>query len=156
MSAAFTRRRVERLAPRIQRIADELLDGFAGTDGIDLIAEYAYPLPIAGARHLCLHAAVMPPGARAQAHLHRNHESAVFIVEGDGEMWSGDDLAQHDVVSAGDFIYIPAGVPHLPANRSTTHPLTIVVTRTDPNEQENVVLLPELDSVADAASAGRP
>jgi uncharacterized RmlC-like cupin family protein len=41
-------------------------------------------------------------------------------------------------------VYIPAGVPHLPANLST-EPVTAVIARTDTNEQESVVLLPELD-----------
>jgi cytochrome P450 len=47
VSAAFTRRRVEQLAPRIQEITDSLLDGMAGTDGTDLITAFAYPLPMA-------------------------------------------------------------------------------------------------------------
>jgi len=52
LSAAFTRRRSEQLAPRIQELTDDLLDGldrrFAANDGpVDLIAEFAYPLPIA-------------------------------------------------------------------------------------------------------------
>jgi uncharacterized RmlC-like cupin family protein len=63
-------------------------------------------------------------------------------------MWWGEGLAHHARVDAGDFVYIPAGVPHLPANRSATVPMTAVVARTDPNEQESVVLLPELDALA--------
>jgi uncharacterized RmlC-like cupin family protein len=102
----------------------------------------------AGSRQLCLHTLVIPPGGRAKAHLHENHESAIYVVEGEGEMWSGENLAQHDLVSAGDFIYIPAGVPHLPGNPGSA-PVTVVVARTDPNEQESVVLLPELDGVPD-------
>jgi cytochrome P450 len=48
VNAAFTRRRVDGLAPRIQQIADELLDRLAehGSGPVDLVAEYAYPLPI--------------------------------------------------------------------------------------------------------------
>ena len=44
--------------------------------------------------------------------------------------------------------YIPAGVPHLPTNLSDK-PASAVITRTDPNEQESVVLLPELDALVD-------
>jgi cytochrome P450 len=46
--AAFTRRRVEAMAPRIQQITDELLDGLAahGAEPADLVTEFAYPLPI--------------------------------------------------------------------------------------------------------------
>jgi cytochrome P450 len=46
VSAAFTRRRIEGLAPRIQRIADELLDEVAAADRFDLIPAYAAPLPL--------------------------------------------------------------------------------------------------------------
>ena len=103
----------------------------------------------AGARHLCLHTVVIPPRGRGAAHLHEGHESAIYVVSGHSEVWSGEGLAQLDVVSAGDFVYIPAGVPHLPMNTSDTEPLVAVVARTDSNEQESVVLLPELDSVLD-------
>ena len=97
-----------------------------------------------GAQHLCLHVLVLPPGARAVAHLHESHESAIYLVEGEADVWWGDDLAEHGVMRAGDFMYIPAGVPHLPANRSATQEARAVIARTDPNEQESVVLLPHL------------
>ncbi|MDX3101064.1 cytochrome P450 family protein [Nonomuraea angiospora] len=44
VSRAFTARRIERLRPRIQQIADELLDGLP--EQFDLIERFAYPLPI--------------------------------------------------------------------------------------------------------------
>ena len=44
--------------------------------------------------------------------------------------------------------YIPAGVPHLPANLSDK-PATAIIARTDPHEQESVVLLPELEKLVD-------
>ena len=50
VNAAFSRRAVERLEPRIRQLADNLLDelGRAGQDEIvDLHARYAYPLPMA-------------------------------------------------------------------------------------------------------------
>ena len=69
------------------------------------------------------------------------------MISGRAEMWWGDQLSQHEQLAAGDFVYIPAGVPHLPANPSPTEPAMAVVARTDPNEQESVVLLPELDGL---------
>src|SRR3954464_7494568 len=42
VSKAFTARRIEQLRPRIQEIADRLLDGFGDRDEVDLIAEYAF------------------------------------------------------------------------------------------------------------------
>ncbi|GAA2382053.1 cytochrome P450 hydroxylase [Catellatospora methionotrophica] len=46
VSSVFTARRIAELRPDVQRISDELLDGFAGRDEVDLIGEYAFPLPL--------------------------------------------------------------------------------------------------------------
>ena len=46
VNRAFTPRMVAQLEPRIQRIADELLDAVAGTGRIDVIDDLAYPLPV--------------------------------------------------------------------------------------------------------------
>lgn len=102
----------------------------------------------AGSKGLCMHLLHIPPGGRAKAHLHENHESTIYVLSGEAEMWWGDGLKEHMLCGPGDFIYIPAGVPHLPANRSDTEPCVAVIARTDPNEQESVVLLPDLDALA--------
>ena len=64
----------------------------------------------AGSRGPCLHTSVIPPHGRGKAHLHEDHDSATYVIEGAGEMWWGEGLAHHEVVEAGDFVYIPAGV----------------------------------------------
>jgi cytochrome P450 len=46
VSKAFTPRMIEQLRPRIQQIADELLDAVQDQGEMDLIAAFAYPLPI--------------------------------------------------------------------------------------------------------------
>src|SRR4051812_42943924 len=92
----------------------------------------------AGAGALCLPRLTMPPGARARAHLHEDHESAISLISGRVEFWFGAALAHHAVVEAGDFVHIPAGVPHLPVNTGTVT-AEAVIARTDPNEQESVV-----------------
>ncbi|SRR6266498_558865 len=97
----------------------------------------------AGSRALCLHVVTIPPGARDRPHVHESHESAIYVVSGQAEGWYGEGLNKHVTVEAGDFVYIPPGVPHQPANRSQTEPLVAVIARTDPNEQESVVLLPD-------------
>lgn len=93
---------------------------------------------------ICMHLLTIPPGGRARAHLHENHETAIYVLSGEAEMWYGENLSEHLVVRAGEFLYIPAGMPHLPIN-SSSEPCTAVISRTDPNEQESVVLLPELE-----------
>jgi uncharacterized RmlC-like cupin family protein len=101
-----------------------------------------------GALGLCMHVLTMPPGARARAHRHDAHETAIYMVSGEVETWYGDALQHRVSVRAGDMFFIPAGVPHLPANLSPM-PAVAVITRTDPNEQESVTLLPALDAVID-------
>ncbi|ONI74595.1 hypothetical protein BWI15_13465 [Kribbella sp. ALI-6-A] len=46
VAGAFTRRTVEALEPRIEAFTDALLDGFEGRDVVDLLTDFAYPLPI--------------------------------------------------------------------------------------------------------------
>jgi cytochrome P450 len=46
VSKAFTSRAIERLRPRIERAADELLTGLPRAGRADLVADYALPLPI--------------------------------------------------------------------------------------------------------------
>ncbi len=101
----------------------------------------------AGSSGICMHLLTIQPGDRARAHLHENHETAIYAISGTSEMWYGDQLESHMVLEEGEMLYIPAGVPHLPANRSD-RPCTVVIARTDPNEQESVVLLPHLDALA--------
>ena len=62
-------------------------------------------------------------------------------------MWYGERLEEHLSAKSGDFVYIPADMPHLPYNLSDTESCVAVIARTDPNEQESVVLLPELDRI---------
>ncbi len=45
LNKAFTPRRVESMAPRIQCVVDELLDAAAERGGMDVIADFAFPLP---------------------------------------------------------------------------------------------------------------
>jgi cytochrome P450 len=46
VSKAFTPRRVAEFAPRVQALADRLIDTFAARGHADLIHEFAFPLPI--------------------------------------------------------------------------------------------------------------
>lgn len=95
-----------------------------------------------GATGLCMHLVTVPPGGAARAHLHREHESTVFLLEGEAEtVWWDEDGRQHSVLQRpGEFLFIPANVPHQVFNRSREHPARAVIARTDPNEQESVEL----------------
>lgn len=116
---------------------------YAGKQGFDYFAGLS--AQTVGTRGICMHLLTIPPGGRAHAHKHESHETTIYVISGESEMWYGDRLQHHLFARAGDFVYIPAGMPHLPANSSRTEPCTAVIARTDPNEQESVILLPELE-----------
>jgi uncharacterized RmlC-like cupin family protein len=100
-----------------------------------------------GASGIHMQMLTIPPGGRAKTHKHKAHETAIYVLSGEAGMYHGERLEQHLVVRAGEFLYIPANVPHQPYNENQTEPCLAIVARTDPNEQESVVLLPELDTV---------
>jgi uncharacterized RmlC-like cupin family protein len=100
----------------------------------------------AGARGIHLQIVRLPPGNRSKAHKHDGHETAIYILSGESGLWYGETLQRHLIARAGDFLYIPANMPHLPYNLSDTESCMAVIARTDPNEQESVVLLPELEN----------
>ncbi|TMI87680.1 MAG: cupin domain-containing protein [Bacillati bacterium ANGP1] len=99
----------------------------------------------AGSTGLCMHLVTIPPQARATPHLHERHETAIYVLSGEAGMWYGEGLRQHLTVKAGQLLYIPANVPHLPYNPSATVACIGVLARTDPKEQESVVPYPVPD-----------
>jgi uncharacterized RmlC-like cupin family protein len=103
----------------------------------------------AGAQRIHLQLVRLPPGNRSKAHKHEDHETAIYILSGASGCWYGDKLQHHLIARAGDFLYIPANMPHLPYNLSDTESCVAVIARTDPNEQESVVLLPGLENRPD-------
>lgn len=96
----------------------------------------------AGSKGLSMLRVVIPPGASAKAHIHKGYETAVFLIQGRVETRYGEGLKKRIENVAGDFIYIPADVPHQPFNLSQTEAAIAIVARTDANEQESVVLYP--------------
>jgi uncharacterized RmlC-like cupin family protein len=113
----------------------------------------------AGARRINLQIVIIPPGVHANAHKRAGHETAIHILSGEVGMWYGEKLEQHLIARAGDFLYIPANMPHLPYNLSFTETCVEIVARTDPNDQESIVLLPELQKVklaGEIEGRGRP
>ena len=93
----------------------------------------------AGARGISMNLIVIPPGGAAQPHLHRGYETAIYLLQGRVETRFGPGLSKSIINEAGDFIFIPANLPHQPVNLSETEPARAIVARNDPNEQESVV-----------------
>ena len=113
-------------------------EGFLGKQGLNYFSGIS--AESANAEAICMHMLVMPPGASAKPHYHEAHETAIYMLEGVTEFLHGPNLEFKERVEAGDYVYIPAGVPHQPYN-PTDKPARALIARTDPNEQESVVLL---------------
>ena len=81
---------------------------YRGKQGFDY--QGAISAQSVGAKGVCMHLLTIPPGARAKAHLHQDHETAIYVLSGEASMWFGERLQEHMSIQAGDFVYIPAGV----------------------------------------------
>lgn len=103
----------------------------------------------AGARGISMNKVVIPPGGAARAHRHKGYESVVYLLKGRVKTLYGEGLKKSVINQAGDFIYIPADLPHKPINLSKTETAEAIVARTDPNEQESVEHVPEPAGMGD-------
>ena len=87
---------------------------------------------------LSMHMVVIPPGARSEPHIHVGYETGIYVLEGAVCTRWGPAL-EHEVVSqAGDFLFVPPGVPHEAVNLSATEPARAIVARNHPAEQDLV------------------
>ena len=102
----------------------------------------------AQSRAICMAVVNLPPGARAKTHLHRGVETAVYILEGEVEMYFGDRLEEHLAGRADEFVYVPPDMPHRVMNRSGA-PARAVVAHSSADDQEGIVMRPELDAIHD-------
>ncbi len=92
----------------------------------------------AGASGISMNVVIIPAGARAKPHYHEGFETAIYLLKGDVQTYYGESLKQFCINTKGDFIFIPAGVPHMPVNLSDTEDAIAIVARNDANEQESV------------------
>jgi uncharacterized RmlC-like cupin family protein len=92
----------------------------------------------AAAQHLSMHLIVIPPGARAEPHIHVGYETGIYVLEGKVLTRWGAQLEHEEISQAGDFLFVPPGVPHEAINLSSTEPARAVVARNHPAEQDLV------------------
>jgi uncharacterized RmlC-like cupin family protein len=95
-------------------------ESFLGKQGLNYFAGIS--AESANAEAICMHPLVMPPGASAKPHYHESHETAIYMLEGVTEFLHGANLEFKDRVEAGNYVYIPAGVPTNPITPPTNPP----------------------------------
>ncbi len=111
---------------REQRSAQGLMNFIGVSDGT------------AGARAISMKLIVVAPGASAQPHRHVGFETAIYQITGRVETRYGPGLRESVITEAGDFLFIPAGMPHQPVNLSSTDEAVAVACRDDPRQVEDV------------------
>lgn len=81
------------------------------------------------------------PGARTGIHHHGSQETIVYVLEGESYVEWGERGEHNATVRAGDFLHVPAGLPHREINPSTDKPFRWVVIRS--SAEPIVVNLPD-------------
>jgi len=94
---------------------------------------------VCGSTGLSLSYVVVPPGAVSEPHWHDGYETAIYQLAGRAATRFGEDLADEVVTEAGDFLFIPPGVPHEVRNLSETEPTVALIARNDAGDAERVV-----------------
>ncbi len=119
--------RVKGIRPEHEVMTRQRLPYFVGISGQTV-----------GATGLSMHLVVIPPGGRADPHRHVGYETGIYVLEGRVCTRWGAALEHETISEAGDFLFIPPGVPHEAINLSDTAPARAVVARNDPAEQDRV------------------
>lgn len=91
-----------------------------------------------GASGMSMHLVTIPPGAKSEPHYHVGYETGIYVLEGKVLTRWGARLENEVISEAGEFLFIPAGVPHEAINLSTTEAARAVVARNHPAEQDQV------------------
>ncbi|MBB3191157.1 cupin domain-containing protein [Halomonas cerina] len=118
---------VQGIRPDVEVMTRQRLPYFVGISGQTV-----------GATGLSMHLVVIPPGGRADPHLHVGYETGIYVLEGRVCTRWGTSLENETISETGDFLFIPPGVPHEAINLSDTAPARAVVARNDPAEQDKV------------------
>src|SRR4051812_22947156 len=65
---------------------------------------------------------IVEPGARTGIHHHGSQETIVYVLEGESLVQWGERGEHSATVRAGDFLHVPAGLPHREINSSSENP----------------------------------
>jgi uncharacterized RmlC-like cupin family protein len=84
---------------------------------------------------------LVEPGARTGIHHHGSQETIAYVLEGESRVEWGERGEHSVTVVAGDFLHVPAWLPHREVNPSPDAPFRWVVVRS--SSEPIVVNLPD-------------
>ena len=122
------------------------IDTAASKSSIGVSAETA------GSRALSLCLVTISAAEPEAAHLHEEHETALYVLGGTLVVYHGDWLQDFTVVRPGEFFFLPAGTVHACRALDPATPVRALSARSDPRQLEALQTLPELAPLLDAAA----
>ena len=130
------------------------------TPGMRRLAAVSHAL--VGSERLWAGVMIAEPGVASAVHHHGDQETVVFVLSGRSKVRWGSRLEQEAELEAGDFLFIPARMPHQEINPSADQSVVWVVMRSA-QEAVAVNLTPgpdgeyrEANGLPPAAVAGPP
>lgn len=84
---------------------------------------------------------IVEPSARTDIHHHGKQDTIVYVLEGESFVRWGDHGEHSATAKAGDFLHVPAWLPHQEINPSSEKPFRWVVVRS--TSEPIVVNLPD-------------
>jgi uncharacterized RmlC-like cupin family protein len=98
-----------------------------------------------GCREIHFEMFELAPGAEdGPVHIHE-HETSGYVLNGQLALLHGDGLEYYEVASAGDFVFVPPGVPHFIENPSKTEPMAVLLVRYVSENDSTALVLPEME-----------
>jgi uncharacterized RmlC-like cupin family protein len=82
------------------------------------------------------------PGFRSLPHHHGEAETGGYVFKGKGRIYWGENYSEFIDMTEGDFVFVPAHMPHVEVNMSTTEELVWLTCRTPDNI---VINLPDVE-----------
>jgi uncharacterized RmlC-like cupin family protein len=117
-------------AATIHVVSPEAFDRSASSPGFSRPAAIAPELGVQSAIWAGLFE--VDPGAHTTIHHHGAQETVAYVLSGECEVRWGEQGEHAAIVRAGDFIHIPAFLPHTEVNPSATEPFRWVIVRSTP------------------------
>ena len=75
---------------------------------------------------------IVEPASKTAIHHHAEQETVAYVLKGECYVRWGEHGEFSTVARPGDFIHVPAWLPHMEINQSQDHPFEWVVVRSTP------------------------
>ena len=93
-----------------------------------------------GAHSIFMGRASAPPLSNSGAHHHGDSETAAYVIRGVVRVYFGEGFREFVEAREGDFLFVPANMPHVEVNPHPKEPMQVILAR---GPENTVVNLPD-------------